>query len=102
MSILPSTRCDLSQSIAVRLSERRDANKRQCCQVVAFVICAATGSPAGLTRGSIFFARTMDCRVKPGNDDVSASTRGSRSSGLLGPAERQQIGGNGLHRLGVL
>src|SRR5262249_62331056 len=28
-------------------------------------LCA---SPAGLTRGSIFFAKTMDCRVKPGND----------------------------------
>ena len=32
-------------------------------------------SPAGLTRGSIFFARTffrekMDCRVKPGNHDA--------------------------------
>ena len=32
-------------------------------------------SPAGLTRGSIFFARVffakkMDCRVKPGNDEA--------------------------------
>jgi hypothetical protein len=36
-------------------------------------------SPAGLTRGSIVFARLkgifrkrMDCRVKPGNDDLTA------------------------------
>jgi len=27
-------------------------------------------SCAGLTRASIFFAKTMDCRVKPGNDDI--------------------------------
>jgi 2-octaprenyl-6-methoxyphenol hydroxylase len=27
-------------------------------------------SPAGLTRGSITFGEAMDCRVKPGNDDV--------------------------------
>ena len=25
-------------------------------------------SPAGLTRGSIFLRKRMDCRVKPGND----------------------------------
>ena len=28
-------------------------------------------SPAGLTRGSIFLRRRMDCRVKPGNDERS-------------------------------
>ena len=36
-------------------------------------------SPAGLTRGSIFFVRTfanrMDCRVKPGNDDCDCCSR---------------------------
>src|SRR5207245_7390798 len=35
------------------------------------LVSTATGSPAGLTRGSIFFARMMDCRVKPGNDVVT-------------------------------
>jgi hypothetical protein len=29
-------------------------------------------SYAGLTRVSIFFAKRMDCRVKPGNDDLFA------------------------------
>src|SRR5262249_35729509 len=36
-------------------------------------------SPAGLTRGSIFFAnffaKMMDCRVKPGNDDCGCRQR---------------------------
>ena len=33
-------------------------------------------SPAGLTRGSIFFATRMDCRVKPGNDRMAARGKG--------------------------
>src|ERR1700730_10193722 len=38
--------------------------------------CLASSSCAGLTRASIFFARkflrrSMDCRVKPGNDDLT-------------------------------
>src|SRR5512132_3699552 len=43
-----------------------------------FSIAPPHASPAGLTRGSIFFARgfakEMDCRVKPGNDDWSKPT----------------------------
>src|SRR4029077_4161880 len=46
-------------------------------------------SPAGLTRGSIVFARLkgifregMDCRVKPGNDD-GASFAGMAGAAML-------------------
>src|SRR5205807_9294573 len=40
------------------------------------VSCLVSSSCAGLTRASIFFARkflrrSMDCRVKPGNDDLN-------------------------------
>jgi hypothetical protein len=43
--------------------------------------CLASSSCAGLTRASIFFARkflrrSMDCRVKPGNDDLKLAPMG--------------------------
>src|ERR1700730_1593585 len=43
--------------------------------------CLASSSCAGLTRASIFFARkflrrSMDCRVKPGNDDLKLARMG--------------------------
>jgi len=45
--------------------------------------CLANSSCAGLTRASIFFARkflrrSMDCRVKPGNDDLNVAPVRSR------------------------
>jgi hypothetical protein len=43
--------------------------------------CLVSSSCAGLTRASIFFARKflrrlMDCRVKPGNDDLDLAPTG--------------------------
>src|SRR6202022_3940317 len=43
--------------------------------------CLASSSCAGLTRASILFARkflrrSMDCRVKPGNDDLKLARMG--------------------------
>ena len=43
--------------------------------------CLASSPCAGLTRASIFFARnflrrSMDCRVKPGNDDLKLAPMG--------------------------
>jgi hypothetical protein len=34
----------------------------------------------GFTRGSIFLAKMMDCRVKPGNDEIERSGMRSRPS----------------------
>jgi hypothetical protein len=38
--------------------------------------CLASSSCAGLTRASIHFRKKMDCRVKPGNDDLKLAPMG--------------------------
>ena len=71
---------DIREEIAAILALTKEADLATLAQIGADEECLASRSCAGLIRASIFFAKSflqrwMDCRVKPGNDDLMRACR---------------------------